>query len=815
MAQNRQANPPPPPPSMMGRPAEEFRDPLALEAARVTPGIDDTPYIQYALEQLTREREGESSVQTSTTSGGPPFVPGADRGYYTHHNAPITPQPGSATRPQDLPRRSLEQSAPLLSESGRRPSSPGSSMSTLVRGKEKGAKLPPRQQDPDAWEPVDPEFFSDGREKINPRLIFRPKILRKASMLTLTALCMLMLGALIFSAVFSQRHTGFWDYVGTIYSGQYFMLRVVPAMLGAIILFWAQCIVTTMLRVRPFAKLAAAKKTARKDAIFDDLYPTSFLRPQLVGTWHVWVPNLITWLMNFTLPLLSCLYTVVYVDDHWRWATVQGVAWTLVALYLLLVVAIVVEMSCWLVGKTGLLWDPRSIADVAAIVANSNTLEDYRGIEILGARDQMRRVLYKRRTDRLSYWRWGDRERADDLWYTIGHHDDWNSPSADVEMLDEKGRPRSHDSRAQPKHVEDVNPWGDVELEGHAMHPRVRYRHLPFCLKDCPLIIFIIVGFFLLVALFVVCFIPQTLLTAKGFLPLVSAAPISGAFSAADFLYSFIPALLGMLLFVAFQDLDLHLRILQPWGELSSPPAGGARPEASVLADYAACYPLQAALHALRNRHWRAALISLLSTLFVLLPVLAGGMFLALTPPGAAPVRVYPQVPLFSVVLALAAAYWLALASLFPRRQALRLPHAVTCLAEVVSFVANGDCAGDEAFAGMIRNKTSLVGKLGCDRRDEDKPRWALHTGGRGARDERLGVRRVRRFAEEGVVASPGVGESAAARLMGSPDVAAAPVYMPQSLGTRTMSESRREARRSGRTSVSVGPQYVFPAREA
>lgn len=804
IAHHRQVNPAVP---MAGRPAEEFRDPLALEAARVTPGIDDTPYIQYAIEALSREREGDSSNPSSMSSDARPLGPAAGRGYYTHPNAPVTQQqPASPT--QDSMRQHEDQRAPLLAETGRRPSSPRSSMSTLVKGKEKGTKLfPLRSTAPDAWHPVDPELFRDGREKINPRLYFKPMILRTTSMITLMILCVMMLAALIFSAVYSQRHTGLWDYVGSIDSGQYFLMRVVPAILGAIILLWAQCIVTTMLRMRPFARLAAADRAARQDAIFDDLYPRSFLRPQIVGPWQVWVPNLITWLMYFTLPLQSCLFTVIWVGDHWKWATVQGVVWTLVALYLLLVGAIGIELAYWLRGKTGVMWDPRSIADVAAIVANSNSLEDYRQTEILGTREQLKRVLYRRRTDRLAYWGWADRERSDEIWYALGYQDEANDPYGTVETFDEKGRPHSNEHRSQPKHP-DADPWGDVEVEGTAMTPRVRYRHLPFCLKNLPLIIFIAVGFFLLIMLFVVCFIPQTRITTKGFLPQLSAAPIAGAFSAADFLYSFLPAFIGLFLFIAFQDLDLYLRILQPWGELSAPPAGGALPEASILADYAACYPIQATIHALSNRHWRVAFISLCNALFVLIPVFAGGMFLALTP-AEGPVRIYPQIPLFAIALSLTILYWLALVALFPHRQQFRLPHGVTCLAEIISFVAGDDCVHDDAFIGMIRNKTSLVGKLGVEnRRDEEKPRWTLHTGGGGAQDDRLGVRRVRRFTER---RSRGSLDPAAAGLMTGGRRASGggegPLLLPQPM-------SRREARREEREGVRVSPQYVFVGRE-
>lgn len=797
---------------------EEFRDPLAIEAARVTPGVDDTPYIQYAIEALTREPEGESSIAPSSmASEGQPLVDNRAR-----RQTPMSPLPASKLR--DVSNQNKEQSAPLLpSEYGHqgRPSSQThrSSLSSLAKSKDKATIFTPRQPPPEAWEPVEPENMRDGREKINPRLAFKPKILRTGSKATLMLLCVLMIVALIFSAVYSQQHEGLWFYVGSINSGQYFLFRVVPAILGAIILIYAQCTVVTMLRMRPFARLAAANKEARLDAIFDEMYPTSFLRPQLIGTWRIWVPNLITWLMNFTLPLQSCLFTVIYVDGKWKWATVQGVAWTLVALYLLLFIAVGIELSYWLIGKTGLLWDQRSIADIAALVANSNTLADYRHTELLGQRDQLKRVLCKRRADRLSYWGWADCDRADDIWYGIGHQEEWANPTSEFEMVDEKGRPQSHDThhtqhtRTQHRFNEEADPWGDVELEGTAMHPRVRYRHLPFCLKDCPLICCIIVGFFLLVALFVVSFNPQTRLMA-GFLPLLSAAPIQGAFSAADFLYSFLPAILGQFLYVAFQDLDLHLRILQPWGELSSPPAGGAMPEASILADYAACYPLQASLHAFRNRHWRVAIINLLSLLFVFIPIFAGGMFLALTPKDNI-VRVFPQVPLFALVLALVVLYWLALVSLFPNRQAFRLPHGVTCLAEIISFVSNDDCVHDEAFQGMIRNKTTLIGKLGVDRRDEDKPRWTLHTGGRGAEDERLGLRRVKKFTERAV---SGSGNSPSSRLMGgyrSVSGGTGATGPQSSLGTGTVLQDRREARRSEREGVRISPQFVFQGRGA
>jgi hypothetical protein len=784
-----------------GRPAEAFRDQLALEAARVTPGVDDTPYIQYALEAMTREQQGQSNPSSMSSEGQRLF---ADRGpgYYQHQNAPTTPQPAS-WRSRDLTGPNEEQSAPLLAPAPElTPASQRSSLSTLVRGNNTNAAAPPAESSPEAWRPIEPELMTDGRERINPKLVFKPSILRPASIITLLILCLAMIGALLFCAIYSARWAGLWEYSGSIYNGQYFLFRVFPAILGAGILFYAQAIATTMMRIRPFARLASAEKKGRQDALFDDLYPTSFLRPQLTGTWDVRVPMFVTWIMNITLPLQSCLFTVIYVDRHWRWATVQGVAWSLVALYILLAAAVVIELTRWLKGKTGVMWDPRSIADVITIVSHSDTLSDYKGTETIGSREVMKHVLQDRRFDLLAYWTSAEHNKHHDLWYALGsgsYQDAWGSPALFREAFEEKGAAQAHEklTPAERKAQRRSFLWDGISHSSPDV-PSVRYRYIPPCLMSLTLLFSVIIGLLLISAVFVVSFLPTTRIT-NGFFPRLSAAPMEGAFSAADFLYSFIPALLGLILFMFFQGIDLNMRILQPWGELSKPPSGGALPEASILADYASCYPFQSAWHALRNGHWRVAYISLFSTLFVFLPIFAGGMFMALTPEDNK-VRIFPQIPLFALTLALLVLYWLALVMLLPRRKQFRLPHKVTCLAEIISFVANDDLMSDEAFQGMIRNKTSLVGKLGVDRTDEVKPRWVFSVGGAGVRDDRLSVRKVRKFTEP-----RGASRGESARLM-SPRGTGAP-----SLGTGTLS-SRREARRAERD-VRISPQYVFAGK--
>ena len=219
----------------------------------------------------------------------------------------------------------------------------------------------------------------------------------------------------------------------------------------------------------------------------------------------------------------------------------------------------------------------------------------------------------------------------------------------------------------------------------------------------------------------------------------------AGRFSPADFLYSLVPSLLGLLMFLSFQSLDISLRVLQPWAELQAQEGrydGGARPGPSLLADYAACLPVQSSWHALRNGHYRAALVSLLATVFVFLPVLSGGLFMALTQPDGT-VKMFVNKPLYSVVLALLVLYLFALISLLPGRDHLRLPHGVTCLAEIVGFCAGA--APDDAFR-YVRDRANLERQLGADREPDAQPRWLFGVG--AGRDERLGLRRARRYTE-------------------------------------------------------------------
>jgi hypothetical protein len=203
-----------------------------------------------------------------------------------------------------------------------------------------------------------------------------------------------------------------------------------------------------------------------------------------------------------------------------------------------------------------------------------------------------------------------------------------------------------------------------------------------------------------------------------------------------------------MIVFLTFQTLDTNLRVLQPWAALSSPT--GALADRSLLADYAACAPVQCTLRALRNRHWRVAAISLLSTLFLLIPVLAGGCFMALTT-AEREVRMFPNVPAYAILLALLVLYLVALVSLFPSRAQFRMPHAVMCLAEIIGYLVTPEMREEPAFKRCV-SRDEMAGKMGVGRGlpADVQSMWAFGFGETGQGDEEeLGIRRMRRYTEK------------------------------------------------------------------
>ncbi|OHF03251.1 phosphoribosylaminoimidazole-succinocarboxamide synthase [Colletotrichum orchidophilum] len=754
--------------------AKGFRDELTIAAnGSVTPGVDDTPYLRYALEALTREHgHGSFSPPSSAPS------PADNTGYYRAAGylpddlqsplisgdpesgfSPMVPVP---THTRDSVRR---QSRPQSNAGGERPSMslgtriismspPHSADSRYHHNQDQnpaGAGAAASETTP-KWLPIsERESVFPGMTKLDtidedrskfPRLNFVPTILRLPSLIALMTLCLVIIACLMVAAIYSPIQPGLLTYGETIYSGKYFLFRILPQLFASFIFIYAQCVTTATLRILPFVALSEDEPLRRRNALFQDLYQRTFLLPQLAGPIHVKIALAILWLSAFAIPLASASFTVILVDV-WYWTAVQGVVWTLLALYFLVIGAVVVLLLFWHNRVTGLMWDPRSIADLSVMISRSNTRDSYRGAEVAPTRGSLRRVLRNRIVDRLGYWMTDNEEMP---WYGLGtEHSQGHTPS-DLHY-DIKNESSSADDRR--------SVTSTLLAAGGSHDDYIRTYILPWCLRTSQVLLFVTAATVLLTALFVVSFLHRTSLI-DGFRPGVPAGPSApGSFSAANFLYSFVPSFIGLLLYLAFQTLEQQIRILQPWADLNT--KDGAPASRSVLADYAACLPLQSTLHALRNNHWRVAALSLLSLLLAFLPALAGGLFMALTAirPSDSGVRMFPNVPVFGVILALLVLYLFALVSLLFGRNQYRLPHAVTCPAEIFSFLANEDNATDPAFQAAPRSGEKLRVYLGAGGPGSSRSAVATQSTWmfgylRGRDDRRLGVRRQKRFTGEG-----------------------------------------------------------------
>lgn len=728
---------------------DSFKGELSLAAGKVTPGVDDSPYIQYALDALTRDREGLGSE-----------IPG---------NLPPSEKYTESTAPQQDPGLRAKDFAPL--QSSKIDPFPYRSHNEAIHHQERTApfELPSAQEMscdrenqvllprvstryPNSRAMGQSQWVAVGQrelQKIDPRgrtyrpLTFKPRILRLPSMIGFVALSVLMIVGLMFSAIHSEKHYGLTPYPGSIYSGQYFVFRILPQLLAGVILIYAQNIVTASLRIAPFAALAKEDPQRRYLALFQSLYPKTFLLPQLSGPWQLKAFGIATWLMNFTVPLQSAAFTVINQDKEsvWRWATSSGVIWTLVALYIVLSIATLVLMVFWFGQWTGLAWDVRCIADLLPLLHRSNTIGSYRRKDLCEHHCDFKAELSERWFDRLGYWQTEDMTTGG-IWHTIGTSAlSTDTPAASKRSNNNRAAGwidgiRGHQSNKLPNGIHQIGSSAILKSEGES--------YLPPSLTNLALVTFALVTGSLVLALLIVSFLPQTRLET-GFAPLVVVKPNSSAFSCANFLYSFLPAALGMVLFIVFQSIDKALRMLQPWADMSG--LDGAPASRSILADYAACLPFQAPWKALSNGHWRVAVISLMSTLFIFIPILAGGLFMALTTPSGQ-VRMFPSMPVFGVLLAFLLFYVGCLCILIPCRQQFRLPHPVETIASIISFCTAQELCADSAFRS-VRSRNDLMDRLGvsrADRREESVWIFGLLAG----RDEKcLSVRRMRRYTEK------------------------------------------------------------------
>jgi hypothetical protein len=211
----------------------------------------------------------------------------------------------------------------------------------------------------------------------------------------------------------------------------------------------------------------------------------------------------------------------------------------------------------------------------------------------------------------------------------------------------------------------------------------------------------------LLIGFLVVSFVNQA--STHGFFPRLPAAADKHGFSPANFLYSFIPAVLGLLLFLLWQPLDYTHRRLAPFKALSSP--DGATAYHSLLLDYPASLPLSTTVTALSNGHYLIALTSILTVFSTALPVLAGGAFWAQWYPSTSTVRVAAHPAGLYAICVFASIYAFGFVALLVAGRAVALPHQATCLADLVSWLYQSPILTDRAFS-RVGGKADLVARL-------------------------------------------------------------------------------------------------------
>lgn len=548
-----------------------------------------------------------------------------------------------------------------------------------------------------------------------------------------------MIGALIFCNIWSAQHSGLLDYDG-VGTRRYFLFQYLPQLLAGIIVIWRFVLEAAIHRTLPFTALASERSSERVGALHHmSLFPSRFILPDTAffgqGKPVLGLCFLIFWFSTFTIPLQASAFQTRLVDKNgeaiWRWTAVQPVSWTLVALYLLLAFALLTTLVHFNKRRTGLMWDATSLADLLAMIQRSNILHHFDETETCSKPEQ------SLQSARLGYWRLSNNPH--DTFYAIGAENEpmRGNPSPRAAPL-EKGY---HYSAGFD--VEGQRPLKSASVASFqaGLHsPAVRYRWTPWFLQDTFVVAWIVTALVLLVAFIVVSFVRHAV--RNGFLPLLAASTNSMGFSSANFLYSFIPSLIGLILFLLWQPFDMYFRALQPFSNLASP--SGASAQESLLLNYTGCLPIAVSINAAIAGHYRVAWFSFISLLSITLPILGGGIFTAQFFRSEQEVRVAADMAAFYALLVFLILYVISFLFVWPTRSR-HLPHDIKTLADLISFLYQSPLLDDPAFKGP-RSKTDLVTRLLSAQIGEKRsPRYVFGVFRGRDGNEHLGIDRLER----------------------------------------------------------------------
>ncbi|KAG9608164.1 hypothetical protein KCU77_g3902, partial [Aureobasidium melanogenum] len=640
----------------------------------------DTPYVRFALDQITRdedEAEGKPWL-------GPEFGNSYDEG----------PIPLEKEYPP-VPELPFDDIAPIPIP----PRSP----------KRKSSQTPtqhPLQQELHLFTPFEPSTDS-----FYAPLTALPPILRSVRLGIFISLTMLYLVALIFTAIWSRVRTGLCNY-GSLGDGTYFVFQYLPTLLGMILLLWLFEIEKAVYRIAPFIALASKNSTLRGHGTTLPMYPSGFALPPLahlrVGQRAIGIFLIASWLSIFTIPLLASSFNVYFrgIPGRWVWLATQGTIWTTIALYILLLTA---SITLWLFlhrRGTGLKWDARTLADMIVITERSNILDHFADIGVHVNKYELWGHSTERQ-DRLGYF--NTAYNPNDVFHTLGAPNRPARPySTEESILNEKllNQSTGYSNINEPGHDRPYS-YGSHNTTDLVLQPENTDNYLPWFLRTGFASLWFFIALILLLAFLVVSYLPATAVTA-GFLPDLPQAVNRFGFSSSNFLYSFVPSLLGLLCLLVWQPIDLAFRRLQPYASMSSP--GGCLAEKSLLLSYAADAPFIVTLKAAVNGHIRVALLSFVTIIASLLPILAGGVFWSQFYIDQQRVRVSAHMTAFYPLTVFLVIYALAYILVFAGHKR-ALPNRGITLADTISLLHQSRLLNDAAFQAPA-TKTALVTRL-------------------------------------------------------------------------------------------------------
>lgn len=675
------------------------------EANAPTPGVDDTPYVRFAIDQLTVDEEVRGSrtypgntiyeydqnIAPNSRAQGPqqwrPSYGTAAAGIGAAAAAggaayavsrPTQNQPMPSEQWPDPSRRYDESSRDYRRISNdpprdyRRVSSGGQDVPVPVRDYQRfsngGRDTPVPVHEPALFIPVS----NEGRH--HTPLDFMPALLQPLALGLFILLIVILLALLLLASIWSLTHKGIVKY-GSLGDGKYFVFEYLPTMLAMLLFIWLVQVQVAVYRIAPFIALSSESSRAREQGARLPMCPKTFFLPYL-GHFKakqavIGIFMFIGWLQIWTIPLIATAFNVYYfgspANGQWRWISTTSIVWVVIFLYVLLLIATIVLLIWLRKQQTGLRWDPRSIADVVVLLERSNAL----------SMTEEEELQYE--VPRLGYWRTSRTEN--NIFQSYG------VPNKYARQYDvESGRIREKSSvPVEPSTSRFSDP--DMDLGREQRHSREKMipkhvrsedhdpsltggRAIPWFLKTVTALLWIIIAVVLLIAFLVVSYLQATGVS-YGFKPAVGAAVGTFGYSTTNFLYSFIPAIISMICFLGLLDIDYAFRRLQAYSTLMN--EDGEVAEKSILLSYVADMPVLVSLTALANGHIRVALLSFSSLMAVTLPIIGGGVFWAQFYIGIQNVRISADMTAYYALSFFVVVYALTYLLVFPSKNMRKL----------------------------------------------------------------------------------------------------------------------------------------------